>query len=103
MKLKFRNKTYTFVRKHNIQIDAKKLNVVGREGKVQLDGFAEHPSVKNKKIVVDKSLTGEKELEIILHEFQHCCFPDLSEEAIDQASADMAKALYSRLGYRKSE
>lgn len=43
---------------------------------------------------------GEEELATVLHELGHAAFWDLKEEAIDEASIDIARALW-RMGYRK--
>ena len=67
----------------------------------KLEGFCEHPSEKAKKIVIDKNLTDEAELEVLVHEMIHACFFDLSEDSVNQSAADVARALW-RLGYRKT-
>lgn len=54
------------------------------------------------KIVVAYSLSGEEELEILIHEMLHGCFWDMDEEAITDAAKGMAKALW-RMGYKKQE
>jgi len=54
----------------------------------------------NREIVIDPGLTGEKELEIILHEVLHAADWHRSEEWVAQISRDTARIL-TRLGYRK--
>jgi hypothetical protein len=41
-------------------------------------------------------------MDIALHEGLHCLFPDLSEEAVNQAGITLADLLW-RLGYRRIE
>ena len=52
-------------------------------------------------IKVRKSLRGERQLEVIIHELLHGCHWDLDEQAITETAEDLARVLY-RLGYRKS-
>jgi len=47
------------------------------------------------------SLTGERELEVLIHEMLHACHWDLDEEAITETSEDLARVLF-RLGYRRT-
>ena len=84
MKLKMRGKVWEFVRKRLDMIDG------------QCDG----PSVAGKRIHVDSALTGERELDVIVHELTHAAHWDLAEEAVDEFATDLARALW-RLGYRK--
>ena len=52
-------------------------------------------------IKVRKSLRGERQLEVIIHELLHGCHWDLDEVAITETAEDLARVLY-RLGYRKT-
>ena len=52
-------------------------------------------------IKIRKSLRGERQLEVIIHELLHGCHWDLDEQAITETAEDLARVLY-RLGYRKS-
>ena len=52
-------------------------------------------------IKVRKSLRGERQLEVIIHELLHGCHWDLDEQAITETAEDLARVLY-RLGYRKT-
>ena len=62
---------------------------------------ASSTDIKNRVIVVDSTLRGEKELRYILHEFLHVADYHRSEEWVDGVSADLARLL-TRLGYRKA-
>lgn len=63
------------------------------------DGLCDSPDTPGKRIRVDSRLHGERELEVIIHEIMHAAHWDLAEEAVDEASRDIARALW-RLGYR---
>ena len=52
-------------------------------------------------IKVRKSLRGERQLEVIIHELLHGCHWDLDEVAITETAEELARVLY-RLGYRKT-
>lgn len=52
-------------------------------------------------IKIRKSLRGERQLEVVIHELLHGCHWDLDEQAITETAEDLARVLY-RLGYRKS-
>lgn len=52
-------------------------------------------------IKIRKSLRGERQLEVIIHELLHGCHWDLDEVAITETAEDLARVLY-RLGYRKT-
>ena len=41
-------------------------------------------------------------LDTMIHEICHACFPDISEDAVDEAARDMAEFLW-QMGYRKEE
>ena len=44
-------------------------------------------------IVVDAKITGEKAIEIYIHEMLHAIYPDLSEEAVTDGAKSMAAVL----------
>jgi hypothetical protein len=52
-------------------------------------------------ITIADRLTGESELDTILHELLHACQPDLAEDTVDETATDVARILW-RLGYRRS-
>lgn len=62
-------------------------------------GDCEGPHVAGKKIRVDPGLVGEKELEVLIHEFLHASDWHRSEEWVTEAAQDIARALW-RIGYR---
>ena len=87
MKLKMRGKVWEFVRQ--------------RAGLgVGNFGNCEAPNLPGKKIVVDHTIKGVHELEVIIHELLHASDWDKAEEAITETADDMAKCLH-KLGYRK--
>ena len=53
-------------------------------------------------IKVRKSLRGERQLDVIIHELLHGCHWDLDEAAIEETAEDLARVLW-RLGYRKQD
>jgi hypothetical protein len=65
-------------------------------------GYCDPPCTKSKRIVVDKHLNGEVELETFLHELLHAsCWPLLDETFVNDTAVDLARILY-RIGYRKT-
>ena len=64
----------------------------------KLDGLCD---ANTRIITVRPSLTGERELEVLIHEMLHACHWDLGEEAITETSEDLARVLF-RLGYRRN-
>lgn len=62
-------------------------------------GDCESPYDKGKTIRISKTLAGQEKLEVLLHEMLHAGVWDLSEEAVDELSTDMAQVLY-KLGWR---
>jgi len=53
-----------------------------------------------KEIEIKPSLKGEEELDCMIHEALHACFPDLDDMAVDESSTSIAKFLL-RAGYRR--
>lgn len=51
-------------------------------------------------ITVRPSLTGERELDVLIHEMLHACHWDLDEQAISETASDLARVL-TRMGFRK--
>lgn len=52
------------------------------------------------RIELDPALEDKTHMDIAIHEGLHCLFPDLSEEAVNQAGITLADLLW-RLGYRR--
>lgn len=53
-------------------------------------------------MLIDSRLKGRARLETEVHEAIHCAFPQMSEESVTMAGADIARILWS-LGYRIKE
>ena len=64
----------------------------------KLDGLCD-PNAK--RITIQPNLTGERELDVLIHEMLHACHWDLAEESITETASDLARVLF-RLGYRKN-
>ena len=65
-------------------------------------GDCDDPKTPGKEIRIEQGLTGEKRLEVILHEGLHAAaFEMFDEEFVKELSRDLARALY-RTGYRDS-
>jgi hypothetical protein len=64
-------------------------------------GECDAPHVKNKEIRIDKRLSGQEELEVLLHEAMHGCDWRADEEHVARSSEDIARMLW-KLGYRRS-
>ena len=84
MKLKFRGKAYSYLRKS-----------------IKDFGSCDNPKDYAKEIVVRKNMDEKEELDTNIHEFLHACFWDLTEEAITESAKDITEALW-KLGYRKN-
>ena len=63
----------------------------------KLDGLCD---ADHRTITVQPHLTGERELDVLIHEMLHACHWDLAEESITETASDLARVLF-RLGYRK--
>jgi len=63
-------------------------------------GDCDGPHVPAKTIRIDSQITGERELEVILHELRHAADWGQSEEYVRQEAIDVARILW-RLGYRR--
>lgn len=68
----------------------------GKLDKTQ-DGLCD---ASTRRITIRQSLTGERELDVLIHEMLHACHWDLDEQAITETASDIARVL-TRLGYRK--
>lgn len=64
------------------------------------NGLCDPPEKQGKKITVRKSLRGQAELEILVHEMLHACDFHKDETWIDTTAHDITQVLW-RLGYRK--
>jgi len=51
-------------------------------------------------IEIRPTIKGEEELDCLIHESLHACFPDIDDVAIDETANSIAKFLM-RLGYRR--
>lgn len=61
-----------------------------------------HPGKGIRKVLIDQTLNGRGRLETEVHEAIHCSFPQMSEESVTMAGADIARILWA-LGYRITE
>ncbi len=64
-----------------------------------VDGMCSEPDKPGKSITVAASLTGERRLDVIIHEMLHAADWHKDEEWVEQVASDIARALW-RLGYR---
>jgi len=71
----------------------------GNPGK-GFEGHCDHPEQKQKKIIIDKKLTGKAELECIVHEIDHARDWAKDEEFITAGAKDLTEILW-KLGYRR--
>jgi|7_EtaG_2_1085326.scaffolds.fasta_scaffold86615_2 hypothetical protein len=62
-------------------------------------GDIDEPSEKNKQIRINDNLTGEVQLEVLIHEMLHGLYDFLDESYVEQPAKDLARALW-RIGYR---
>lgn len=86
-----------------LTIRGRRWRLVRRRLKNQgIDGLCDSPAEPDREILVDATLTGERELDVFVHEMLHAAFWDLDEAAIADTATDIARALW-RLGYRRPE
>jgi hypothetical protein len=55
----------------------------------------------DRQVKIRKTLRGERQLEVIIHELLHAAHWDLDETAVTETAEDLARILW-RLGYRRS-
>jgi len=55
-----------------------------------------------KEIEIKPTLKGEMELDCIIHESLHACFPDINDDAVDETATSVAKLLI-RMGYSREK
>lgn len=65
-----------------------------------LAGDCDDPSTKDKTIRILKGLEPKELFRVYIHEIWHALHPDLSEEAVSEASESLRDSLW-KLGYRK--
>ena len=53
-------------------------------------------------VVIDEREKGKAKLIAIIHEFMHAEFPDMPEEVVDRASANIGSVMWGE-GYRNRE
>ena len=64
------------------------------------DGLCEYEShAPRKHIWIHPQLSGERMLDVIIHECLHCALPDIDEGVITETATSIAKVLWD-LGYR---
>ena len=83
-----------------VRLRNNKWKVVRKDLGSTIRGQIDPPSYSRKQIKMSTRLKKDKEiLEVFIHECLHGCFWDLDEQAIEDAAADLARALY-KLGAR---
>lgn len=53
-----------------------------------------------REIEIRPRLDGEEQLDCLIHESLHACFPDICDEAVEESATSIAKFLI-RLGYSR--
>ena len=84
----------------NITILGKRWQLVRGRLPKDVDGYCDPPDKPGKCITIRKSLRGERELDVLIHEMTHAAAFHIDEEFVAQFASDVARALF-RLGYRK--
>ena len=54
---------------------------------------------EGREIKIRKTLRGERQLEVVIHELLHAAHWDLDESAVEETAEDLARVLW-KLGYR---
>lgn len=65
-------------------------------------GECDAPSLPRKEIRIRSRLSGERKLEVLIHEMTHAANWHLDEEFVTAFAKDVSRALW-RLGYRNQE
>ena len=65
-------------------------------------GRCDGPHIKNKTITVDPRISGQTELDTVIHECLHAAFWDMDEEAVEEVATDLARILI-RLGWKNGD
>lgn len=55
-----------------------------------------------RQIFLKRGVTGEPELDVLIHEMLHGCLPDMREDVITESSNSISAVLW-KLGYRKTD
>lgn len=76
-----------------------------KQGGEKVDGLCDPAIAKNREIWIDSRLSGQAQLETIIHEFLHACDQSSigfvhSEDYVHNVAHDLAKLLY-KLKFRK--
>lgn len=87
-----------------------RVNIMGRRYGLEFvrpqsagwDGECDPPDARRKSIRINRSLTGKRKLETIVHEFSHAAAWWLSEEHVAKSSKDLAEILWL-VGYRHEQ
>lgn len=70
-----------------------------RELSRSVDGECTPPTTPGKSIKVALNLTGERKLDVLIHEMLHAADWHKDEAWVEQVASDIARALW-RMGYR---
>ena len=70
----------------------KKIKVIEAHlGQYKADGLA-WPA--DRVIAIDKRLKGVRKLDVYIHEYTHCRFPEMDEETVSKFATHLAKFLF---------
>ena len=83
-------KRWNFRRQHKLTLDGRKV-----------DGKCDPPTMPRKEIVIDERLTGERELDVIVHEMLHAAGWHLDHGYVTEFASDVARVL-TKLGYQRT-
>lgn len=66
----------------------------------KFDGDCDPPGMRDRKIRIDRQLTGREKLRVLIHEALHAADWSKSERTVDQLSRDLARII-DQCGYRE--
>lgn len=81
-----------------ITILGKRWNLIRGRCANDEDGYCTPPDQAGRTICIRPSLTGERRLEVEIHEMIHAAMWSLDEEFVEQMAKDLARNL-TRIGY----
>lgn len=84
----------------NITILSRRWQLVRGRLPKEVDGYCDPPTKPGKCITIRKSLRGERELTVLVHEALHAAGWHIDEGFVTQFAEDVGRML-TRLGYRR--
>ena len=82
------------------QFRGKRYKIIPNARIKRASGYCDNPSTPGKRILLKSDDDDLEYLDTAIHEALHACYPDNTEDAIDEAASSIASFLI-KLGYRR--